>query len=95
MKCGHAAQGTRQADGAPVCIICLMSGGPDDPATIVDDNPPDLSGRLMRCSYTRGPDGRPCNGRANPRPSDPQAAFFSHKPNAEYDEYFDGCWGWD
>lgn len=92
MKCGHAAQGTMQADGAPVCVICF---GITRDAEIVDDAPPSLEGRLMRCSYMRGKNGRPCAARTNPVPSSATAAFFSHKPSEEYDTFYCGCWGWD
>jgi hypothetical protein len=95
MKCGHTAQGTRESDGHPVCIICLMSGGPEDPATIIEDNLPDLSNRRMQCSYTRGQNGLPCPTRTEPIPSRVDAAFFSHRPDRPLDEFYCGCWGWD
>lgn len=95
MKCGHSSNGVRASDKAPVCVICIRDGGPDDPATQVETNPPDLSGRLMHCSYMRGRNGKPCAARENPIPSDPKAAFFAHKPDEEFDQFYCGCWGWD
>lgn len=94
MKCGCSTTGVRASDRAPVCVVHLRDGGPEDPATIVEDAPPDLSQRQMRCGYMHGRDGKVCAGRT-PRPSNPAAAFFSHKPDKEFDEFYDGCWGWD
>ena len=91
MLCGHSAQG-RDGNGNPVCAICV---GIDEGARVVDESPPDLSTRKMRCSYTQGQNGKPCDARLNPIPSNTAAAFFTHKPEAEFDEFYSGCWGWD
>jgi hypothetical protein len=45
MQCGHRAQGV-YAD-KPVCVTCF---GLDARATLVDENPPDLTGREAKCS---------------------------------------------
>lgn len=96
MACGHAAQGIN-GNGDPVCVICYVGGDADPAITPMDPNEAAarVEGRMMRCSYLRGPDGKPCEGRRNPIPSDPTAAFFQSRPDEEYDQYFDGCWGWD
>jgi len=47
MKCGHAANAVMD-DGKPVCAICY---GLDPGAVIIDENPPDLTGRMARCTY--------------------------------------------
>lgn len=91
MECGHSAQGVDD-NGNPVCVVCV---GIDPGARMVHTDPPDLSSRLMRCSYLRGQNGQPCDARTNPRPSDTRAAFFAHKPDQEFDEFYCGCWGWD
>jgi hypothetical protein len=85
MKCGHAANATWE--GKPVCAIHM---GIDPGATETVD-PPDLSGREMVCVYARGRGGP----RHRPIPSDSRAAYFAHKPLKEYDEFYDGCFGWD
>jgi hypothetical protein len=93
MRCGHAAQGTT-GTGEPVCVIC--AGLTPDARVVADqaEAVAALAGREMRCSYLNGRDGRPCAGRT-PRPSDPSAAFFGHRPGEEFDSFYDGCWGWD
>lgn len=94
MKCGCNTHAVRAGTDEPVCVIHVTTGGPEDPATQVEDSPPDLSQRQMRCGYRHGKDGRVCAGRT-PRPSDPRAAFFQRKPDEEFDQFYDGCWGWD
>lgn len=98
MKCGHAANATRQLDGTtqPVCVICFMGGGPDDPAVqpaTEEDWTTLLAGRMATCVYGRGKNGVHPDGR--PVPSRPELAFFAYRPLAKTDEYFCGCWGWD
>lgn len=93
MRCGHATHATVAQTGAPACVICAPN--PDayevaDP----DETANALAGRQMRCSYASGKNGRVCAGRT-PRPSDPNAAVFGHKPDEEFDSFYDGCWGWD
>lgn len=91
MKCGHAANATRE--GQPVCVICF---GIVPGADVVDDSPPDLTGRFAICSYVRdaslGHSGKYA-GRKDPVPSSPKLAFFQHHPDREFDEYYCGCWG--
>ena len=45
MKCGHVALAT-DGQGKPVCPICV---GINTGATEVDENPPDLTGRMACC----------------------------------------------
>lgn len=44
MKCGHAANAT--CEGKPACAICA----PHPESLLIDDAPPDLTGRMARCS---------------------------------------------
>lgn len=80
MACGHAANGVKEPDRNPVCVIC-------DCEEVVAA--PDLTGRVARCSYfkTRCQSERPSTDRG--------LAFFEHRPDREYDEYYCGCYGWD
>ena len=79
MKCGHAANA--EADGKPVCVICaLIHPG----WNVVNDNPPDLTGRHAHCY---------CGKTA---PSNPdELAFFEHRSDLAYDIYYCGHDGWD
>ena len=95
MMCGHAAQGTKAATGAPVCVICSGIRPGADQVADQDAAVAALAGRTMRCSYRNGRDGRTCVNHAKPRPSTPDGAFFKHQPDAEHDQYYCGCWGWD
>ena len=88
MKCGHAAQAVN-GKGEPVCVICV---GINPGATVVDDAPPSLAGRMAECSYRR-PGPYPENHRAVP--SDPGLPFFEHRPDSPTDRYYCGCFGWD
>jgi len=45
---------------------------------------PDLTGRVAKCSYG-----------GKPVPSSTDLAFFKHRPDQEFDEYYCGCFGWD
>lgn len=92
MMCGHSANAT-DGDGNPVCAICF--GIPE--ATIVNNNPINLTGRKARCSYygkTFTHRGRrvTCTGEVDSKVS---LAFFEHCPDKEYDNYYCGCFGWD
>lgn len=84
MKCGHSANASHQTEeGAkPVCLICagIVPG-----AYEVDEDPPSLEGRMMVCRYHR----------KDQVPSNPNAAFFGHRPDQDVDEYYCGCKGWD
>ena len=81
MKCGHSANATNQ-DGNPVCAICI---GIDAGATVVDEAPPSLIGRVAQCPYCR-----------NKRPSSFDLAFFEYREGRhEFDSYYCGCRGWD
>lgn len=80
MKCGHAANAVDK-DGNPCCAICAGST-PD--AFIVEDKEIDLTGRKAICSY--------CNTIVD---SSLDLPFFEYRPDKEYDNFYDGCWGWD
>ena len=87
MKCGHAANATTERDGKtiPVCVICIgITPGADEIAET-----PSLEGRFAQCSYRYKdkPHGLV--------PSSTELAFFTHKPNEQYDQYYCGCYRWD
>lgn len=46
---------------------------------------PSLEGRMMKC-------GSPCG---KTKPSNLKAAFFQHRPDKEFDQFYCGCRGWD
>jgi hypothetical protein len=94
MKCGHSTHAVTSS-GEPVCVICVgMTPDARIPAT-ESESKALTDGRMMRCSYQRGRDGKPCAARTTPVPSNPRAAFFASKPSQEFDEFYCGCWGWD
>lgn len=83
MKCGHTAN-ARTQDGKPCCVLCV---GIHPGATEIDHEVlgnEGLEGRKARCPY--------CH---NTTESQWHLPFFEHKPESEYDEYYDGCFGWD
>lgn len=84
MKCGHAANAKTQIDGkwVPSCAIC---SGTKEGAHIVDDTPPDLTGRKANCSY----------GKHAIVDSSPDLAFFEHRADRETDIYYCGCYGFN
>lgn len=91
MKCGHRANAIQSDPVGPCCAICMC--------TEIDENPPNLKGRIARCSYFgkratgRNGHGQICKSEA---PSDsPNLAFFAHRPERQFDEFYCGCWGWD
>jgi hypothetical protein len=90
MKCGHAANAVN-GNGDPACVICV---GIDLGAEIVDESPPSLEGRMAKCAYRRMRNKQPHPDNLTV-PSSPDLAFFEHKPDAEFDVYYCGCWGWD
>lgn len=92
MKCGCRAQGYtgKAGDRKPICII--------HDCTEVADEQPDLTGRKARCSYYgcgvkygNRKDGK-CHSEVD---SSIGLPFFEYRPDAEYDKYYCGCWGWD
>lgn len=96
MKCGHAANATRE--GEPVCVVCI---GVDPGATVID-TAPDLTGRVARCSYAKGKGDRHRGGGQyavsefdSTRPSSTNLAFFKAQPDQAEDSFYCGCWGWD
>lgn len=99
MKCGHVANGTKTDTGEPVCVICSLV----DPAGMeIDPNPPSLTGRTARCFFHgRKPyknECDKCRGKAVcecEEPSSADLAFFAHKTDAPFDEFYCGCRSWD
>lgn len=79
MACGHTAQGIDGA-GRPVCVICVQI----DPRAEQPVEPPDLIGRVARCSYCKYEE-----------PSALDLPFFEYRPNQATDTYYCGCRGWD
>lgn len=83
MECGHAANATRQSDGAPVCIVCL---GIRPGADKIDTAPPNLLGREARCDCGRTV------------PSSSSLPFFQYggwSGNGPVDRFYCGHAGWD
>ena len=80
MKCNHVAQGTTQ-DGQPVCVICV---GINPDATIIHPKPPELKGRISRCTY--------CGKEKASRYDLP---FFNYRALLDRDTHYDGCRGWN
>ena len=81
MKCGHTALSHDPKTGKPVCPICI---GIVPEAEIVDENPPSLEGREARCTYC-----------GKVKPSDASLPFFESRPDDRFDNFYDGCRGWD
>ena len=67
-------------NGKPVCAICA---GIHDGYNQIG-NTPNLAGRQARCAYCK-----------RTVPSKTSLAFFEHRPDMEYDSFYDGCFGWD
>jgi hypothetical protein len=92
MACGHSANAEQVLeDGTriPACAICNCNK--------ISEEQIDLTGRKARCGYygkTFKHRGRmvTCSGEVDSKLS---LAFFEHKPNQKYDEYYCGCLGWD
>lgn len=82
MKCGHVANATTKVNGVEIhcCVICA----PNKNAYEINTDIPDLTGRRAKCSY--------CEKSTT---SSFDLPFFEHKPDSEFDEYYDGCFGWD
>ena len=93
MVCGHAAQGIcRESNGVkfnppiPSCLICSCLE--------INKDPPNLEGRLAKCSYRAKRNGLKHEPEAT-KPSSSALAFFEYKPDSEFDRYYCGCHGWD
>ena len=80
MECGHAAN-AEDSKGNPCCAVCV---GIHPGAEKVAKNPPDLTGRMAKCTY--------CSATV---PSSPKLPFFEYCPQIERDSYYCGCRGWD
>lgn len=92
MKCGHSANANRVLLGGERVPSCAICAGLTPNAEIVIETP-DLTGRKARCSYFGSSHGgKTCDGEVD---SSPDCAFFEHKPDAEYDRFYCGCWGWN
>lgn len=52
--------------------------------TEIQEEKPSLEGRMAKCSDC-----------GNITTSDWNLPFFKYCPDKEYDEYYDGCFGWD
>ena len=102
MKCGHVSNAIDEKTKKPVCAICI---GLTDKAEIVEENLPDITNRIAKCSC--------CENR---QPSSFKIPFFEfcgknskHDLDAdehyredvckhgglEHDYYYCGCFGWD
>lgn len=76
MKCGHAANATK--DDKPCCVICY---GLTPGAGEIDSSPPNLGGRQARC---------PSCGRT--QPSSPNLAFYEYRgAGSEYARQCKNC----
>lgn len=100
MKCGHSANATvsNVVDGKdvtyPVCVICF--GITHDAVIVVkEEEMPSLEGRQAKCSYDNDRTSAGRNHKDSRVQSDTRLAFFAHKPDQEYDDYYCGCFGWD
>ena len=83
MKCGHVSNGLDK-DDKPVCVICAgIRPGYNEVLTEVDGTY-GLEGRQAKCPYC---------GKLTQSSWD--LPFFKHKPDKEFDEFYDGCFGWD
>lgn len=80
MKCGHTANAVNSVTGKPVCAICV---GLTPDAEVVNENPPDLTGRVAKCY---------CGAT---KPSSFDLAFFEYRPDKAWDSYYCGHAGWD
>ena len=95
MECGHSANS--ESNGTPACVICAgISGG----ANLRVADAPDLTGRLAKCHYRvdggkeRGSRYDSALGHSTGTSSRLDLPFFQHCPNAAFDTYYCGCWGW-
>ena len=80
MKCGHKAIACVIKDGKKIYCCPICRG--EDAFTPI--NKPNTTGRQAKCIYC----GRTCK-------SSYELAFFQHKPQKQFDEYYCGCEGWD
>lgn len=95
MQCGHTANATM--GNQPCCAICITAGTSSKALEAVTRmmTKPSLEGRKARCSY--GMQNGQClrNRKFTEIDSTYDLAFFKYKPEADYDEYYCGCFGWD
>jgi hypothetical protein len=99
MECGHTAQAV-DSKGNPCCVICVLITPELDKKARTPATPPDLTGRFARCSYDRPGSGGGGKYRKHEdgdsiRPTTLSLAFLELKPDAQWDDYYCGCWGWD
>ena len=107
MACGHTANAT-DGDGNPCCVIC--AGIDAGHRIVVGDVFEQLLGRRARCFY-HGKPGRnhSCNHSKDTGCTTDECrcelpstlamentlAFFEHCPDAEHDQFYCGCHGWE
>lgn len=82
MKCGHTSNAKNES-GEIICGICDCK----EVLSICQDDI--LKGRRAVCCQHK--DGKP----NTPIPSRWDLPFFRYRPDAEYDNYYCGCYGWD
>ena len=83
MKCGHVAN-AHDPYGNPVCVICA---GIIDGADIIEGEcfgNVGLEGRIAKCTEC-----------LTTIESGWDLPFFKYCPGKEFDEYYDGCYGWN
>lgn len=81
MKCGHASN-MKDKHGNVICGICNCK------EVLGECNDDALKGRRAICNQHK-------NGVPTPVPSSWQLPFFKYRPEAEYDTYYCGCYGWE
>jgi len=79
LKCGHADNAIRIMPDGTRVPSCAICACEEQVVI------PDLSTRQAKCSY----------GMHAIRTSNMHLAFFEHRPQYEYDEYYCGCHGWE
>lgn len=82
MACNHVANASTK-DGNPVCAICGCTTVTKE-IDVAQDPTAGLEGRMCECSE--------CGKK---RESKWTLPFFKYRPDKEYDESYDGCYGWD
>lgn len=99
MACGHTTHAFNTRTNTPSCVICVGIHPGADTLVTADDRP-DLTGRRARCNYSMKTGT--CQPTRNMRVATATEvdsawglAFFEHRPDAEFDAYYCGCFGWD
>lgn len=84
MKCGHIANGSMVLSDGTTKRVCVICAGLGKGAEEVADEQPKLDGRRAKCLSC-----------SNETESAGNLAFFEYRPDADYDLFYDGCYGWD